>query len=281
MTILAYRSDMRLLARFMLARWGSDDPRQLSHERLLVYFEAMAGERAAATRLRRLTSLRSLFRWLHAAGEITVNPTALLGRPHVPRLLPRFLTLQEVRRLLAAPSGSSPQDVRLRAILHALYASGMRVGELAYLRLEALDVERGVARVLGKGRVERMAFLGRPARLAVRDWLRVRADFYASRGWQHRDKGWLFVNFRDGGRLSCPRIHAFVAEAGKRAGIERNVHPHLLRHAFATHRLQSGQVDIRELQELLGHKSISSTMRYTHVSPDRLRSAHERSDPLI
>lgn len=275
---------MRGLREFMDLHRLPEDPAQLTQEHLLAYFAELAARYAPATRVRKLTSLRSLFRWMHGNGDVVRNPVLLLGKPSVPRRLPRFLTQQEARRLLVAARGSSPADVRLRAILELLYATGMRVSELSTIQLENVDLDGGLVRIMGKGRRERYCLFHAQARRAVRQWVETRAEWYATRvamkprKWAGRDTGWLFINFRDGGRLSTPRIDQFVSELGRKAGFRRKVYPHLLRHSFATHRLENG-MDVRVLQELLGHSSLSTTALYAHVTPHLLRRQYEASQP--
>ena len=279
MTVAGYRCDMRALLAFTVEHFALDDVRQLTRTHLQAYFVDIEGRLAPYTRIRKLTSLRSLFRWLHASGHVTANVAQLLGKPKTPRLLPKFLTLEEVLRLLEATRGDSLHAVRVHAIVQLLYATAMRVSELAGIRLADLDVKHGLVLVLGKGRRERYLQIHGQARRALAVWVQRRRAWYASREWQARDEGWLFVNFRDGGRLTAPRIHGFVAQAGKDAGIEKRVHPHLLRHSASTHLLERG-MDIRVLQEMLGHASLSTTAIYTHVTQARLAEVYRRSHPL-
>lgn len=269
MTIAAYRCDMRALLSFTVQHFAMDDVRELRREHLQAYFVDLERRLKPYSRMRKLTSLRSLFRWLQASGHVPANIALLLGKPKTPRTLPKYLTPQEVRALMEAAEGSTLKAVRTRAILRLLYATGIRASELSHARLENLDVQHGLLKVMGKGRRERVVQFFDKARIAIAEWVRQRAEWYAMREWENRDKGWLFVNFRDGGRLTSPRIHAFVAQAGRDAGITRKVHPHLIRHSFATHRL-ANRVDIRVLQEMLGHTSLSTTAIYAHVEDARM-----------
>jgi integrase/recombinase XerC len=276
LTISGYRSDMRSLMTFALQQFRVSDPRELTLPMLDAWCHSLVVGYAPASRVRKQTSLRSLFRWMQARGIVQTNPAELLGRPPAVRNLPRALTLAEAKKLMDSLSSSSATEARLAAIVEILYASGMRVSELAMLRFEAVDAHDGLIRVMGKGRKERLCMLHERARLALAAWVVARAAFLAGKGWP--DTGWLFINFRDGGRLHQPRIWEFVTKAGERAGLDRHLHPHMLRHSFATHLLRGG-VDIRSLQIMLGHNSLQSTAIYTHVSVDELRASYLKAHP--
>jgi site-specific recombinase XerD len=169
--------------------------------------------------------------------------------------------------------------VRLLALLHLLYATGMRVAEASALSVAGVDMASGAVRIIAKGNTERAVWIYPLARRALQRWLAARAAFFAERGWERKDRGWLFVNFRDGGKLTVQRMHQFVSRAGKAAGIGQKVYPHLLRHSYAT-ALLAGGMDIRSVQELLGHASPATTARYAHVLPARLIQQIQQAHPL-
>ncbi len=278
-TLTGYRSDTRILVAFLAERCSVHDPRAITLEMLTAYFEDLSERLSGRARLRKLCSLRSLFRWLHASGHVPRNIALLLGRPRQRRRLPRFLTLAEVQQLLATPRGAGLDDVRMRALLHVLYATGMRAAELVSIRLADLDLQHGLVRIVGKGGHERICRMHHTARQAVREWITARAQRYADLQWEQRDKGWLFCNWRDGGRLHYSTLQRAMNTAGRLAGIERPVTAHMIRHSFATHLLERG-ADIRSVQELLGHRSLSTTAIYTHVSDARLGEIYRAAHPL-
>lgn len=195
--------------------------------------------------------------------------------PRVPRRLPRYLTVEEVTRLLSVPDTSQPKGLRDRAILEVLYASGVRVSELVTLDLPDVNLEAGELRVIGKGDKQRIALLGKPAVQALRAYLRegrptqLRQQSPTSRA--------VFLN-RFGGRLSARSVDTIVRKAGIQAGLAQTVTPHLLRHTFATHMLDGG-ADLRVVQELLGHENIATTQIYAHVTQRRIRESYHHAHP--
>lgn len=272
-SLAAYGTDLLQLADFLEER-GTTDPAAVTHLDLRAWLGGIreAG-RSRATTARKMAAVRSCFRWLCREGLLPADPAAGLRTPRRERLLPRFLSRQEMERLLAAPQGDGLPEVRDRALLETLYSSGVRVSELASLDEEDLDLRQGVARVLGKGRRERLAGLGRFAVEALRSYLEAkrRAPAPGRRG------GAVFEN-RDGGRLSTRGIQRVVARRLAQAGLDPKISPHKLRHSFATHLLDAG-ADLRSVQELLGHKNLASTQVYTHVTAGRLREVYDRAHP--
>jgi integrase/recombinase XerC len=271
-SVAAYTTDLLQLGAFLEER-GTADPARVTHLDLRAWLGALreAG-RSRATVARKLAAARSLFRWLHREGFVPADAAAALRTPKRERRLPRFLSKEEMARLLAAPAGDGIAEVRDRAILEVLYSSGVRVSELSALDEEDLDLRAGVARVLGKGRRERLAGLGRFAVEAIRAYLAARRRVPAP-----RRAGALFEN-RDGGRLSNRGIQRVVAKRLAEAGLDPRVSPHKIRHSFATHLLDAG-ADLRSVQELLGHRNLASTQVYTHVTAGRLREVYDRAHP--
>jgi len=277
-TIRAYLADVRQLMAFVAKTFQTTDPLAITPSMLIAFVDQLTALSASSVN-GVLTSMGSLFRWLHATGRAPSNITICLGRPKKSRLLPRFMSEEEINELLRATLGPTPREIRLHAILHVFYATGIRVSELSTITLANLDVTRGNVLVLGKGNAERYCELYRDARAAVRTWLAVRTSFYASRNWAHRDDGWLFINFRDGRRLTQSGVRMAMREWAQRSGFSRRLHPHLMRHSFGTIMDEHG-VPLRVLQEMMGHTSIATTQIYTHVTASRRKEVYRRAHPL-
>jgi integrase/recombinase XerC len=222
---------------------------------------------------RRVFELRAFGDFLVRSRAWEQNLFRRIYAPRLPHKLPRYLSHDEVERLLVVPDTSKPQGLRNRAILETLYASGVRVSELGGLDLRALDLDHGEMRVVGKGDKERLVMLGRPAVGALRAYLQVGRPELAS----GKPTNALFLN-RFGGRLSVRSISTIVRKAGIAAGIEETVTPHLLRHTFATHLLEGG-ADLRVVQELLGHTNLQTTQIYAHVTQRRAQEIYHRTHP--
>jgi integrase/recombinase XerC len=275
-TVEAYLRDLAQLAAFLpRTRRELSNARLRDLRRFLAQLTTLGYARASIAR--RVGAIHSFYRWASARRIVESDPSALLGRPKVVSRLPVVLRVPEAAALVEAPSpadGASAIDVavaaRDRAILELMYGSGLRVSEVAGLTIERVDLDRGRVTVIGKGDKEREVPLGDPAREAVEAWLDVR--HVLERG-THDE---LFTNRR--GRPIGPRdIRRLVGRyAATLSG--RRVTPHTLRHSFATHLLEGG-ADIRAVQEMLGHASVATTQRYTHVSRSRLFEAYERSHP--
>lgn len=235
---------------------------------------------SGATVARKLSSLRSFFRFARRSKRIQHDPLAGIIGPQVANHIPVFLTVDETFGLLEEPSEQDRFALRDRAILEMLYSTGMRVSELVSRDLADLDFESEVLRVRGKGKKERLVPVGRPAVEAVRKWLNQREQLSLQRAGRGKDveKEAMFLNGR-GGRLSVRSVERMVKMYGERAGITQVVTPHALRHSFATHLLEMG-ADLRAVQELLGHASLSTTQRYTHLTLAHLAAVYDKSHPL-
>ncbi|MBX3248205.1 MAG: tyrosine recombinase XerC [Myxococcales bacterium] len=259
------------------------------HELIVLrrWLASLFGKVAPATMARRISTLRSFYRFLLRKGVIRQSPAALLQSPKTPKGLPRFLTVEDAFRVVEAPEADEPRApklrVRDRALLELLYGSGLRVSELATLTLRQLDLGAREARVIGKGDKERVVPLGREAFAALQEYLAIRGQF-APRG-EERDANdprphpeIVFV-----GQFGTPLTPRQVQNIVRRYGIlgagRSDLHPHALRHTCATHLLDAG-ADLRSIQELLGHASLSTTQRYTHVSIDRLMEVYDTAHPL-
>ncbi len=273
-TVRAYRGDLRALIDFA-AEAGVDDVGGIDTLLLREYLASL-GEVSKATLARKQASMRGFFRWLRRMGRIAKDPSAGLRTPRRGRPLPRALDESAVEKLLGAPEGDSFASVRDRAVLELLYSAGLRVSECEGLDLMDLDLEIGSVQVLGKGNKERLGMVGSPARSALEAWLPERARLLTRR--RRRSEVALFINARDGRRLTSRSMARMVKASAVRAGLPADISPHVLRHSFATHLLDHG-ADLRVVQELLGHESLSTTQVYTHVSIGRIKDVYRTAHP--
>jgi integrase/recombinase XerC len=274
-TVRSYGSDLLAFAAFLEASGLPSAPRRVDPLAVRAWLSRLHREGLERSSVaRKVSSLRSFFRHLAREGEIAESPMDRILTPRFRRKLPRALNVAEAATLVESPDGSTPLGLRDRALLEVLYASGLRVSELCSLDLDDFDLQETVLRVVGKGSVERMVPFGSRARDALRDYLAVR-DRLRGLGAGHPDA--LFVNHR-GGRLTARSVRRVVDRTIRRCALKHRISPHGLRHSFATHLLDAG-ADLRAIQELLGHASLSTTQRYTHVSSERLREVYRRAHP--
>jgi integrase/recombinase XerC len=266
-TLRAYRADLQDCGAFLDTH--GIPGLQAADARLLRAYLAHLHERGLARTsvARRLAALRSYYRFLMRRGRLRANPAREVRTPRLPKRLPGHLPIDESEALLRADFGVRPTGARDRAILEVLYATGVRVAELAGLDVDDLDLGEGGVKVTGKGRKERIVPLGRKALEAV--------EAYLASG--HPGTGPLFRN-RRGSRLTVRSLHRIVGGWARAAGLARRVTPHTLRHTFATHLLDAG-ADLRFIQELLGHARLGTTQKYTHVSLDRLMKVYDAAHP--
>jgi integrase/recombinase XerC len=282
LTADAYGRDLAQLRTFLAENGLPEDARRLSTPALRAFLASLYEGREAATLARKTAALRSFYRFLVRKGVVRDDPAALLRTPRIKRPLPRFLTVDDAFRVVDAPAddgrGDEPLRLRDRALLELLYGAGVRVSELCALTLARVELAEGQARVLGKGRKERLVPLGTAARSAVSAYLaRGRPALRHRRtGAQHPDA--LFLG-RQGTALTPRQVQNLVRKWGALGAGRGDLHPHALRHTCATHLLDAG-ADLRGIQELLGHASLSTTQRYTHVSIDRLMEVYDRAHPL-
>ena len=220
---------------------------------------------------RKLSSIRSFFKYLYRQGIIERTPTDGLTAPKLNKPLPKFLTIKEVERLLKIPDTSTPKGLRDCAIIEVLYSTGMRISELVNLTHSQIHWNEEVIRVIGKGNKERMVLIGRIAKNALQKY--IDNPTYIGK---NQDSP-VFKN-KFGNKLGALSIQRMINSSAKLAGIPSNVTPHVLRHSFATHMLDAG-ADLRCVQELLGHVSLSTTQIYTHITPERLKKAYEKAHP--
>ncbi|MDQ3646218.1 MAG: site-specific tyrosine recombinase XerD [Actinomycetota bacterium] len=281
-TIAAYRRDLASWRRFCAAR--GIDPTHASASSVTAYLESLRlGTDPAPTRYepssvaRMLVALRALYRFLVREGHLEVDPTAKVGAPRRPRPIPKAIGVADIERLLSLPSDEL-LGRRDRGILETLYGAGLRISELVDLDVDDVDLDEGSILVRsGKGSKARRLPLGRTACRAIGDYLAVARPVLVARGAARASAGALFLNAR-GGRLSRQGCWKILKGYAERVGMEGRISPHTLRHSFATHMLDAG-ADIRVVQELLGHASLSTTQVYTLVTESRLRDVYLASHP--
>jgi integrase/recombinase XerC len=280
-TLATYRRDLLAFADFVRASELPADATRLDIGAARAWLATLFEGRKPATLARKLSALRAFYRHLLTRGVVRDNPLARLKSPRFKRPLPRFLTATEAEHVVEAPTEDRARDARLAArdaaMLELLYGSGVRVSELCGLNLASLDLEREEARVVGKGDKERLVPLGAPSLRALGAWLGERPHCrHPKTGAQHAEA--LFLGQR-GTRLSARQVQNVVRRYGALGAGRGDLHPHALRHSCATHLLDAG-ADLRAIQELLGHASLSTTQRYTHVSVDRLMQVYDSAHPL-
>jgi len=220
---------------------------------------------------RKLATIRSFFKYLYREGSVTKNPAKFVSSPKVQKVLPRFLTVDEAFALMNSPKGDTFLATRDRAILELLYSSGLRVSELTSLNINDFDLKGSIVRVKGKGKKERIVPVGSKALESVKDYLPERILL-------KKKSLALFLNNR-GGRLTQRSVRRIVDKYSRMIALESRLSPHTLRHTFATHLLNSG-ADLRAIQELLGHSSLSTTQKYTHVDIARLMEVYDKAHPM-
>ena len=271
-TLGAYRADLIALKRRLDTR--EVDLVGAGRADILDYIawrvEAGAKPRSTA---RQLSSFRRFFRYLVREGVIGDDPTAQIAMPKIGRALPQSLTEEEVESLLGAPNVSEPLGHRDRTMLEVLYATGVRVSELINLKLSQINLNQGVLRIIGKGDRERLIPLGDEAQ----EWLKEFIDGPRVEILLERQTEYLFPT-RRGDRMTRQAFWHIIKRYAKKAGIEKHLSPHTVRHAFATHLLNNG-ADLRVVQLLLGHSDLSTTQIYTHVARERMKDLHSRHHP--
>jgi integrase/recombinase XerC len=270
-TCAAYRRDLEEFREFLAGHGGAAaaDLQRVDHVLLRRYLAELHKRNQRTSIARKLSALRSFFRYLVREGTLSANPAEVVATPKRNRYLPKTLSVDEATALMERGHGTTLLALRDRAILELLYSSGLRVSELTGLNVGGLDLREQLVRVLGKGRKERIVPVGRKAHEALTAYLEARgaAD----------DDQPLFINHR-GGRLTPRSVQRHLKVRLLKAGVLKDISPHALRHSFATHLLDGG-ADLRAIQELLGHASLSTTQRYTQVSVDQLMAVYDRAHP--
>lgn len=272
-TVANYRVDLLDFKKFLI-RLNDSQPSigEIDHLAIRGYLgDLQERQLSRSTVLRKLSTLRSFFRYLARRGYLDTDPTSALATPKVRRKLPEFLELSEVEALLSAPDTKTIVGLRDQAILELLYSTGMRVGELLALNLPDMDRQSALVKVRGKGKKERILPVGRTAMTALDNYLARRYELSS------RPSQAIFLSQR-GNRPDAKSIRRRIEKYARDAGIKKKITPHTLRHTFATHMLNAG-ADLRSVQELLGHASLSTTQIYTHVTADRLKQVYEKAHP--
>jgi integrase/recombinase XerC len=275
-TLRSVGADLRGLAEFLTGRGVATSMASVDPQMVRAYVADLAQRVGARTIARKLSSLRSFFRWLQADEQRLDSPMEGIINPRQPRPLPKTAPVETIISVLDAPRTDRPAALRDRAILQVLYAGGLRVSEVSGLDVKDIDLAQRTVRVLGKGKKVRMVPLHQRCIDAVTAWLPERGVFLGKGGFQE-DHGAAFLNQR-GGRLTARSMGRILDKAVLQSGAGLPMNPHLLRHSVATHLLDSG-VDLRLIQELLGHESISTTQIYTHVSVDHLTRVYDGAHP--
>lgn len=275
-TIRNYSSDLRQLSSFLLSQTPSRrsfDLAAVSTESIRAYLHWLDRNAEKRTSIaRKLACLRSFYRYLQRTGILARNPAEDLRSPKQPRLLPRVLTKDDAAALMTIPEGKTAMSLRDRAILETLYSTGARVSELVSINLRDFQPSDGLVRLRGKGKKERIVPIGEVAIQAIRAYRQA----VRSKDTKPQDAGPIFLNHR-GGRLTSRSVARIVVRYSSRlAG--GSISPHTLRHSFATHLLDEG-ADLRAIQEMLGHTSLGTTQKYTHVATDQLMAIYDKAHP--
>lgn len=267
-TIRNYSSDLEELAEYLKEK----DPKDVTHLDLRAFLAELS-HRACSKRtiVRKLGAIRSFFRFLYREEHIKTNPAESLFTPRFERRLPKFLDTEQILKLITSPCLDNILGLRDRAILEVLYSTGIRVSEIAGLNTEDIDLISGVIKVRGKGKKERIALLGKEAQFSVRNYLKERKA-------GHVDNSIGFFLNKNLSRLSDRSIRRIIEKYVRKCGIELKISPHSIRHSFATHLLDNG-ADLRSVQELLGHKNLSTTQIYTHLTSARIKDIYTKSHP--
>jgi integrase/recombinase XerC len=273
-TLKAYAQDLKAFCEYLAPQGVALE--KVGHLHIRGFLGVQAVTLSAATRARRLAALKAFYGFLARRKVIDVNPARRVKTPKLPQRLPRAVPVDEAFALMEAPDDEKLLEARDAAMLEVLYGGGLRVSELVGLDLGDVDRASGLVRVLGKGSKERLCPLHEGVLERLDAWLAVRPQLLAKPAKKQAPEA-LFLNFR-GGRLTTRSVQRHLERYVKRLGLNRAVTPHALRHSYATH-LLAGGVDIRSIQELLGHASLSTTQRYTAVSFEQLQSVYDKAHP--
>ncbi len=269
-TLLAYRCDLDQLTRFVNSEKGENSSASDIDHLLLRRFIALLNKSNKKSSIgRKLAAIRSFFKYLLRHGVISKNPAELISTPKKENRLPFHLDIDQATTLMEAPSDDEKYALRDRAILEMLYSCGLRVSELTGLNISEVDLSGGMVRVMGKGGKQRIVPVGSRAVEAIREYLEERDEVTGT--------GPLFLNTR-GDRINRRSVTRIVDTHVLRIAAFKHISPHILRHTFATHMLEGG-ADLRAIQELLGHASLSTTQKYTHVGIDKLMEVYDKAHP--
>jgi integrase/recombinase XerC len=280
LTVKSYREDLTQAIEFFHQKYAAQKLTlaQITTRHLRAFTAWLHEQEYAKTTIaRRLSALRAWFKFLCRQGTLSANPADGLRAPRPDKKLPHFLSEGALDKLLQAPPADGAMALRDRAILECLYSAGLRVSELTGLNLADVDVDAGVAKVRGKGKKERLAFFGAASLKALTAWLKARPGVIAERNGAGRKVEAVFLN-KNATRLTSRSVGRLLEKYLAQAGIDPRTSPHTLRHSFATHLVDRG-ADIRSVQELLGHSSLTTTQIYTHVTTQRLKDSYDKAHP--
>jgi integrase/recombinase XerC len=279
-TVSNYGSDLRQFLRFVAMKKGTQgnisDSNYIDYKLIRSYLAEQFDTSRRTTIARKLSTLKSFYRFLELRGCCSINPASEIATPKQEKYIPTYLPIDDMFALLEKPDREKLSGLRDLSILELLYSSGLRVSELVNVNIEHLDPKARLVRVLGKGGKERVLPVGRKAIAALSEYLERTAQQRKRSGYG-TDQGPLFLNNR-GGRLSSRSVHRLVKRYSRECGITTEISPHSIRHTFATHLLDGG-ADLRSIQEMLGHVSLSTTQKYTHMSVDKLMEVYDKSHP--
>ena len=271
-----YLSDLRQFREFLLKN-GVDKPSDVDQAVIRAFLASLYREKIKkVTVSRKVASLRAFFKFLLREGKVRYNPAQMVQAPKGDKYLPSFLSIDEVFALLKVKFESNESGLRDRAIVEFLYSAGVRVGELTGLNVADVDFSNSLVKVRGKGRKERIVPVGEPALLALGEYIGSRSVGGRNKNGSYTESP-LFLN-RSGSRLTPRSVRRIIDKYITMSGVGRKISPHALRHTFATHLMDAG-ADLRVIQELLGHESLSTTQKYTSVSVTRLMEVYDRSHP--
>lgn len=280
-TLRNYRIDLRHFFDFFKqkqdANGSPDYLEKIDYQAIRDYLATLFSRYKRTSISRKLSALRSFFQYLERENLTEANPTADISAPKQAQYIPVYLQVDEMFRLLEGPDQSTPMGLRDRALLEVIYSCGLRVSEAAGLDLSSIDYAERLVRVFGKGQKERIIPIGSTALKAVQRYLEATMILRQKQGKEGKAQQALFLN-PQGKRLTTRSMHTIVKKYALKSQIMRDISPHSLRHTFATHLLDGG-ADLRAVQELLGHVSLSTTQKYTHVSLDKLMEIYDKSHP--
>lgn len=273
-TLAAYAQDLKAFQAYLAPHNVALE--KVTHLHIRGFLGVESVKLAASSRARRLAAIKSFYKFLTRRKVIEVSPARRVKTPKLPQRLPRAVPVDETFAIMESPDTERILGLRDAAMFEVLYAGGLRVSELCGLDVKDLDVRARTVRVLGKGNKERICPIHDGAIEALREWMERRAELLAKPA-KKQDPDALFLNFR-GGRLTTRSVDRHLVNYVKQLGLQRKVTPHSLRHSFATH-LLAGGADIRSIQELMGHASLSTTQRYTAVSFEQLQKVYDTTHP--
>jgi integrase/recombinase XerC len=280
LTVKSYREDLTQAIEFFEEKFAGQKltPGAITSRHLRAFTAWLHEQQYAKTTIaRRIAAVRTWFKFLCRQGTLTTNPADGLRAPRQDKKLPHFLSEDSLDKLLSAPANDA-MGLRDRAILELLYSAGLRVSELTGLDVSDLDLDASIATIRGKGKKERLAFVGSKSLRAIKDWLQARQALLAdNNGSIKKRSDAVFLN-KHATRLTSRSVGRLLEKYLAQAGMDRRTSPHTLRHSFATHLLDHG-ADIRSVQELLGHSSLATTQIYTHVTTQRLKDSYDKAHP--